>query len=211
MVTAEAPAAPGRRERNNQERRARLLTQARRLFDAQGVEATTIEQIAAAADLSPRTVYNFFDTKIDLVAALLSSEIRSRVRAGAAADPVGEDVVADLLAVVDVLIGTMKSTAKVEQRLVMARALMADGDCDANRYVAEIDSVGRGLIRDRLARHVAAGTLPADLDADELGAAIFALLNGLYLGWLQSENDLAAIRPMVAGHLEHLFGGALRR
>jgi AcrR family transcriptional regulator len=33
------------------------------LFTDQGVAATTVEQIAAAADISPRTFFNYFDTK----------------------------------------------------------------------------------------------------------------------------------------------------
>ena len=44
--------AMGRRERNSVERRARLLAEARKLFDTHGVDATTVEQIAEAAELS---------------------------------------------------------------------------------------------------------------------------------------------------------------
>ncbi|WP_370326009.1 TetR/AcrR family transcriptional regulator [Euzebya sp.] len=37
------------------------------LFDAHGFDAVTIEQVAAAAEVSPRTVYRYFGTKEGLV------------------------------------------------------------------------------------------------------------------------------------------------
>jgi AcrR family transcriptional regulator len=52
-----------RRERTTARNRASIAAAARELFDAQGFEATTIEQIAEAADLAPRTVYRYFPTK----------------------------------------------------------------------------------------------------------------------------------------------------
>lgn len=39
------------------------------LFHRDGFEATTIEQIAAAADIAPRTFFSYFATKDDLVLA----------------------------------------------------------------------------------------------------------------------------------------------
>jgi AcrR family transcriptional regulator len=58
---------PGLRARKKARTRAQLQEQAVRLFRQQGYGATTIEQIAAAADVSPATVYRYFPTKSDLV------------------------------------------------------------------------------------------------------------------------------------------------
>jgi AcrR family transcriptional regulator len=49
----------------------RVLVAATALFDAQGINATTVEQIAAAAPVSKRTLYAHFPTKDDLVVAYL--------------------------------------------------------------------------------------------------------------------------------------------
>jgi len=53
----------GRRDRRKRERRARIYDAARRLFLAQGVDATTVEQIAATADIAPATFFNHFPSK----------------------------------------------------------------------------------------------------------------------------------------------------
>lgn len=59
----------GLRERNKQERRRRLEDVAIELFERDGFESTTIEQIAAAAGIAPRTFFSYFVTKDDLVLA----------------------------------------------------------------------------------------------------------------------------------------------
>jgi AcrR family transcriptional regulator len=55
------------RERKKQEVRARLVEEARRLFASQGLWSTTIEQIAAAADVAPATFFNYFPNKAALL------------------------------------------------------------------------------------------------------------------------------------------------
>ncbi len=63
-------AAPtGLRERNKLERRRRLEDVAVELFERDGFDKTTIEQIAAAAGLAPRTFFSYFASKDDLVLA----------------------------------------------------------------------------------------------------------------------------------------------
>jgi AcrR family transcriptional regulator len=58
---------PGLRERKKIETLHRLQEEALRLFDEQGYDATTIEQIAEAAGVSPSTFYRYFPTKEDVV------------------------------------------------------------------------------------------------------------------------------------------------
>lgn len=59
----------GLRERKKRERRRRIEDAAIELFDRNGFDATTIDQIAAAADIAPRTFFSYFDSKDDVVLA----------------------------------------------------------------------------------------------------------------------------------------------
>ena len=55
------------RERKKIKTRILVQKQAMRLFRKQGYEATSVEQIAAAAEISPSTFYRYFPSKEDLI------------------------------------------------------------------------------------------------------------------------------------------------
>jgi AcrR family transcriptional regulator len=59
--------ATGLRERKKQQTRELLAETARRLFTERGFERVSVAEIARAADVSEKTVFNYFPTKEDLV------------------------------------------------------------------------------------------------------------------------------------------------
>jgi AcrR family transcriptional regulator len=58
------------RERAKLRRRNRILRAAMRLFTERGYAGTTVAEIAAAAELAPRTVTGYFPNKMDLATAI---------------------------------------------------------------------------------------------------------------------------------------------
>lgn len=67
MPNTITPIALGLRERKKLKTKEAIQREALRLFQQQGYETTTIEQIAAAAEISPSTFFNYFPTKEDVV------------------------------------------------------------------------------------------------------------------------------------------------
>jgi AcrR family transcriptional regulator len=84
----------GLRERQKEKRKQAIMVAAARLFQAQGFNAASMEDIAAAAELSVGTVYNYFKSKAEIGLAIyqadrdLVHEATSRVIANPPSDPV---------------------------------------------------------------------------------------------------------------------------
>src|SRR6478735_2233854 len=88
-ATTTAPPGPpgppkiGLRERKKIQTRQAIRRAAYRLFEEQGYDATPVDRIAEAADVSPSTVFRYFPTKEDIVLTdeydpLIEATIRSR-------------------------------------------------------------------------------------------------------------------------------------
>ncbi|PFG42736.1 TetR family transcriptional regulator [Isoptericola jiangsuensis] len=76
-----SPADPtGLRERKKRARAARIADAARLLVLDRGLDAVTVEEIAAAAEISPRTFFNYFESKDDAVLGQGSFDLDPHVR-----------------------------------------------------------------------------------------------------------------------------------
>ncbi len=85
----------GRRERKKQRTREALIDAAFELFAEKGFEATTVEEIADAVDVSSRTFFRYFSSKED-VALTFQEEQFVAMREALAAQPPGDPVITAL-------------------------------------------------------------------------------------------------------------------
>jgi AcrR family transcriptional regulator len=81
----------GLRERKKRAAREAIATAARRLFAERGFDAVTVAEVAAAAQVSEKTVFNYFPTKEDLAFAGREEGIAQFVKA-IAERPAGNSV-----------------------------------------------------------------------------------------------------------------------
>jgi AcrR family transcriptional regulator len=92
----------GLRAKHKADRHQRIVEAAARLFRTQGYDSVKMEAIAAAAEVSIGTIYNYYKNKGDLLVAIVSMEVHEVLAAGerVIADPprTAEKAVAKLIA-----------------------------------------------------------------------------------------------------------------
>ena len=104
-MSQQAGMPAGLRERKKQRTRETIVDAAFALFAERGFEATTIADIAAAADIAPRTFFGYFATKEDVVTHDFG-DIRTSLRARLQAREPGETAIDALRAWVAELMRT---------------------------------------------------------------------------------------------------------
>ncbi len=73
---------PGLRQKQKERRERDILDAATRLIEAKGWENTSMEEVAAGAEVGVATVYNYFGSKIDLVLAIFARYADEQIEAG---------------------------------------------------------------------------------------------------------------------------------
>lgn len=104
---------PGLRERKKARTRAAIQRHALRLFREQGYEATTVGQIAAAAEVSERTFFRYFASKEDVV---LWDEFDPRIVEVFRAQPPGSNPIRALRAAFRDVLGQLSAAEQAQLR-----------------------------------------------------------------------------------------------
>jgi AcrR family transcriptional regulator len=170
----------GLRERKKQQTREAIHRAAMKLFAERGFDATTIADIAAAADIAPRTFFAYFPTKEDAVFAKFEDAFQSFDRAMSERQP-GTNA---LEALRDWIVGVASEfmgdveTAKLEARLRRESPAVAASDLrhvrQFERRLAEAVAEDFGEPADALRpRLVAAAAIAALQVSSDKADAVF--------------------------------------
>jgi TetR/AcrR family transcriptional regulator, regulator of mycofactocin system len=106
-----AVAPAGLRERHVARTRDAIVGAALELFERQGFEATTVDEIAARADIAPRTFFRYFPTK-EAVLFARAADDRDRIAAALAARPPTEHPFVSLTTVASAFAADMEKQQK---------------------------------------------------------------------------------------------------
>jgi AcrR family transcriptional regulator len=160
------------RERKKQRTREQIVERAMALFDERGFEHVTIAEIAAAADIAPRTFFSYFPSKEDVVFHdfdVIFDSIKQRIDER----PDGESTMDALRAFVVGIVQQMDHQDPAEQcrrRVISSSPSLQQHD---RELVGRIEHV----IADGLARDL--GVEPGSLRARVVAAAAAAGLTEL--------------------------------
>jgi AcrR family transcriptional regulator len=196
----------GLRERQKADRERRILKAAVTRFRAEGYRSVRIEDLAETAEVSVGTVYNYYQTKGDILIATVTMEVEEVLASGAAivADP-PEGVDRALLALIfEYYDHSLEYLSKEMWRNAMALSIEAPGTPNGQRY-SELDQRLAAQVTELIAALQARGEVRAELDAGALGQVIFNHLNQMFIEFVKDDAmTLETLRANVAAQTRPL-------
>lgn len=175
------------RDRQRLRRHRTILFSAAKLFETKGFTETTMEEIAAMAEVSPPTIYNYFHSKSDILLGLLEVDKEMMEEAlesiingpsGGGLDLICELVRADLLGGYDI-------TQKRVWRMISAAAFDASGESSSDYLEAQ--SVFMGKLKRLIARLQKEGKVRIDADPLDIARVINSITRESFRVYINSE------------------------
>jgi AcrR family transcriptional regulator len=194
-LPADEGRGPGLRELKKARTRTEIQRQALQLFRRQGYPATTVEQIAAAAEVSQSTFFRYFPSKEDLV---LWDEYDPRLLAALREQPPELSPIGALRAAMLTVFGqlTAEELALEQDR---GRLINAVPELRARSLDFGLQSVD--ALADALAERV--GRSAGDFEVrNVVGAVMGALLTAWLAVAKDPDADMVALADAALAHLE---------
>ena len=184
------------RERKKLKTRRAIQDHALRLFAERGYEATTVEQIAAAAEISPSTFFRYFKTKEDVV---VEDEYDPMFVHLFAAAPVDQPPVAAMRHVLREAFASMDA-ADLAKVLARAKLIMSVPALRARSFENMLRTMQ--MFGSSVAERLGRGS--DDFAVRVFAGACFGTLMSAVFTWLESDGDadLGALADQALAHLE---------
>ncbi len=197
----------GLRARQKADRTERIIAAASGMFRADGFDAARMEVIAAEAEVSPGTVYNYFPTKRDLLVAIVSREVAEVLAAGEAvvANPPADVATAIAALVHGYFDHSLIYLSKEMWRTAMAMTIQSPDSLSSQHYM-DFDQRLRGQVVALIAALQARGLVRAGCDPVAMGAVIFHNLDAMFRGFVTSSQGLDDLKADVDAQHAALVG-----
>lgn len=157
------------------------------MFDEQGFEETTVDQIAAAVEISPRSFFRYFTSKEDIVLGdpmIYGEAIRQRLAGSLASMPVWEALRAGFEAVLENVDADPEGTLRAAR--VMTRALSLQAR-NTEKHLAWM-TVLEPLVADSLT----GDELDRNYQARGITLAALTCLNVSSFEWVKRDGEVTA-------------------
>jgi TetR/AcrR family transcriptional regulator, cholesterol catabolism regulator len=193
-----------RRERRKQEVESRIRAVALELFKAQGFEETTVEQIAARADVAKGTFFNYFPRK-EAVLWSIAEDVLNEVL-----EEIGEPGSWRGPALEQVRRIFLHFASLAERNRALYRTLMMenmrrfwDRGCQQTPGEEEFRDVIRGILR----KGRQEGELRAEVDEHTAASLVEAAYMTTMLEWLREDTSRREIKATLNAKFDVIFRG----
>lgn len=178
----------GLRARNRADRTRRIVEAAAALFREIGYERAKIGAIAARAEVSVGTIYNYYQNKGDLLVAIVSMEVNEVLKAGRGVVASPPANVADAI---DTLVGIYIDHSLIYLSREMWRLAMAistqQPDSPFGRTYTALDRDLTDQICALIARLRDLGLVGTDTDCRAAGEIVFNNMNMMFIEFVKDE------------------------
>jgi AcrR family transcriptional regulator len=162
-------------------RKERILNGALKVFQKQGIEKATMDEIAKEADFGKATLYYYFESKEDIFSAILEQgwkEIWERIEPAIHGQNGPKDTFRSILTIVGLLVNEKRVLYQFLFTAPQSMPEMLDDKLPWKRYQNRMYSVLQGLIEEGIAKN----EFP-DIDSSMLLKGLGGLFHGvIFLG-----------------------------
>jgi len=197
-----------RRERKKIAARSQILSAAIDLFSRRGLEAVTIDEIAAAADVGKGTIYNYFATKEDIVVAFMA-DLEARIAPAIARFRPGARPVDRVLADYILLHFRLKEPYHAFVRVFLAQMFM-----DTARFLPYMVEMQKHIdppLQSLFAALEKRQALRADIDVPQLILSFKTMHLGLTALWAVEGPPFAQTTHVVRQQMQFFTEGISRK
>ena len=191
-------AALGLRERKKLRTRETIQREALRLFAAKGFAETSVEEIAAAADVSPSTFFNYFPSKEDV---FMEDELDPLILAAFHAQPSELRPIEALRRAMGAVFGglTREQDAMLRRRVALIASDRELRDAMLSQFATLVDQIAE-IVASRK------GHDPRDFRVRNLSGALLGVMMAVTFQAAEDPTvDLVQLLDMAIAHLEAGF------